>query len=405
MFDEITIGARLKTLRRWRGMTLEEVSGLSGLSKGFLSYVENGKRALDRRSHIAALASALRVSEADIVGGPHLTKDPVQSEPHGAVPAIRRALATNTLTEPGVDRARPLPELVAEVERVEPFHQACDYAKLGEALPALLDELHRHVAEPADEAAFRVALEALVQACTAATFTAKDLGYPDLAHLAAMRAMEAATILEDPAKLGEASFCRIHTMPRAGSWDRTLAAAEKAAEALEPAARDPHSRQVLGMLSLSAALAAAVQHDSDTAAGWLGEARALADRVDDAPDENWMSFSATNVGVWDVAVGVECGLHGGAVLELAKQVDEDKLTGKPGRHAAFLADVGRGLARDRGNRAEAVRWLQRAEKAAPQWIRNNKSVRDAVAVLLSRARAEAGGRELRGMAARMGIPH
>lgn len=54
--DEITIGARLRTLRRWRGMTQVELAGLAGLSPSFVSMVETGQRPLDRRSHIAAVA-------------------------------------------------------------------------------------------------------------------------------------------------------------------------------------------------------------------------------------------------------------------------------------------------------------------------------------------------------------
>ena len=70
--DEATIGVRLRTLRRWRGMTQVE---LAGVSFSFVSMVERGERALDRRSHIAALASALKVSETDLTGGPHLSAD------------------------------------------------------------------------------------------------------------------------------------------------------------------------------------------------------------------------------------------------------------------------------------------------------------------------------------------
>jgi transcriptional regulator with XRE-family HTH domain len=82
MHDATTIGARLRVLRRWRGMTLAQLAGQAGLTPSFLSMAERGQRALDRRSHISALAAALRVSEIDLVGGPHLTKDPVQSQPH-----------------------------------------------------------------------------------------------------------------------------------------------------------------------------------------------------------------------------------------------------------------------------------------------------------------------------------
>jgi transcriptional regulator with XRE-family HTH domain len=59
--DEITIGARLRILRRWRGKSQVELAGLADLSPSFLSMVETGQRPLDRRSHIAALASALKL--------------------------------------------------------------------------------------------------------------------------------------------------------------------------------------------------------------------------------------------------------------------------------------------------------------------------------------------------------
>jgi len=49
--------------------------------------------------------------------------------------------------------------------------------------------------------------------------------------------------------------------------------------------------------------------------------------------------------------------------------------------------------------------MRSPEDAAPQRIRNSAPVRETVAFLLNRARVAAGGRELRGMAARMGLPH
>jgi transcriptional regulator with XRE-family HTH domain len=77
-------------------MTQAELAGLADLSPSFVSMVEHGTRMLDRRSHITALASALRVSETDLVGGPHLSADPVQSDPQMAIPPLRVALQTNT---------------------------------------------------------------------------------------------------------------------------------------------------------------------------------------------------------------------------------------------------------------------------------------------------------------------
>jgi len=89
---------------------------------------------------------------------------------------------------------------------------------------------------------------------------------------------------------------------------------------------------------------------------------------------------------------------------MARMIDQAKIAYRT-RQASFLADVGRGLAREPKMRDDAVRWLRRAEDAGPQHVRNHPASRETVAYLLNRARADAGGRELRGMAARMGVPH
>jgi transcriptional regulator with XRE-family HTH domain len=403
--DEITIGARLRTLRRWRGMTQVELADLAGVSPSFVSMVEHGTRMLDRRSHISALASALRVSETDLVGGPHLSSDHLQSDPHMGIPALRVSLQTNSLTRPAVDQARPLSLLHHEVfGTIELMRRACDYVHVGQLLPLAIDELYRHVAEPEDEAAEQLALTTLVEACVIASSVARGLNYMDLAFLAAQRAEEAAVVLDDPVLKGKADFMWLHALPRTGSWDRNLAAAEQAASALEPYARDPLGLEVLGMLTLTASLSAASMQQGDTAAHWLDQAAEIATRVPDESVNNWQSFSATNVGIWRVSVGVERGESGGTMLELAERVVPD-LTTTPSRKADFFADVGRGLAREPRTRVEAVRWLRKAESAAPQRIRNSAPARETVAYLLNRAIATAGGRELRGMAARMGVPH
>jgi transcriptional regulator with XRE-family HTH domain len=404
--EDDTIGARLRILRRWRGMPQEQLGGLAGLPRSYISMVEHGTRILDRRSQIAAIAAALRVSETDLVGGPHLSQDRVQSDPHMTIPPLRMALQTNTLGNSVVDVARPLDELRGIVSgQVMSFRRACDYLSLGRLLPDVLDELHWHVAQPADEAAYRLALESLIEAYSGASGLARNLSYMDLSYLAALRAKEIATLLDDPVQQGKADFQWLLTLPRAGSSDRGLIAAETSANKLQPHAHDPLGLQVLGMLTLTASLSAATALREDAATHWLNEATDVASRVPDEPTRAWQSFSTSNVNIWRVMVGVERGVSGGAVLELAKPVRLDLFEPKAERRASFMADVGRGLAREQRTQAEAVRWLRRAEDAAPQKIRNSQGVRETVAYLFARARAAAGGRELRGMAARMGIPH
>ena len=404
MEETDTIGARLRFLRRCRGMTQVQLAGLVGLSPSAISMMESGQLALDRRSRISALAAALRVSEADLVGTPpHTGTDAQQSGPHVCVPALRIALLTNSLTRPAAGRARPAAELAAAAREAARLHRRCDFTAEGLLLPGLLDELHYAAAAGPGEDERKLALVTLVEACTTAAFMAKELGYPDLAHVAALRAEEAAGVLGDPVAQGKATFLRFHTAPRElEAWERSRTAAEQAAAALESHAGTAPAACVAGVLTLSAALASAVLQDETAAAHWLSEAAALADRVPDDMDGNWQSFGATNVALWRTAVAIERGEDGGRILALAGAVNQRKLTAGS-RRADFLADVGRGLARDTKTRPQAMQWLRRAEDAGPQRIRNSPAARDAVAFLLQRARSDAAGRELRGMAARMGI--
>jgi transcriptional regulator with XRE-family HTH domain len=401
--DEMTAGQRLRALRLWRGMSLAEVSGLAGLSAPYLSMAERGLRTIDRRSTIAALAAAMQVSEAELTGGPHLSKDPLQSGPHAAVPALRVALSMNSLGEPAVDHARPLERVVADLERLRLPHGAGDYLVQGEHLPGLLSELYYHASAPADEASRIAAAAALTDACIWSASMCHALRYPDLAQLAARSAVQAARVTEDPVRIGMAQFEQIGTAPQA--WDYSLILAERAASRLQPQARDPLGMQVLGMLTLRAALAAAAVQKGALADHWLAEASALADRVDDAdPTLNWEWFGATNVTCWRVAIGVERGESGQALRTLAATADPARLV-VPTRQAALLLDVARGLAREPSLQSDSVSWLRKAEQTAPQWIRNCAPARETVAYLLTRARSASAGREVRGMAARMGVSH
>ena len=405
MHDEITIGARLRTLRKWRRMTLGQVAGQAGMSVSYLSMAERGLRALDRRSYIAGIAAALQVSETDLVGMPHLGADHDQAAPHAHIPALRATLETNGLhQDPLVDQARPIRELVELMTgHVETHRRQYDFIEVGRALPDLIDELHFHLSDPADETVEQLALQTLVEAYMCAAGMARSLGHQDLGHIAASRADDVAVRLGDPIARGKAAFSLIR--PGGSTWHRVKVLTSRAADRLQPHVRTGGDMQVLGMLTLNAALAAAATLDNNSAQHWLNEAEDLAAHVPDDMTGNWQAFCTTNVNLWRVTVAVESGEGGLQVADKARTVDEEKLRGHAARRACFLADVGRGLARDRRTRREALIWLRRAEEAAPQRIRNDAKVHESVAVMLEQSKVNAGGRELRGMAARMGIPH
>ncbi|MGH3814546.1 MAG: hypothetical protein ACRDUV_19190, partial [Pseudonocardiaceae bacterium] len=100
------------------------------------------------------------------------------------------------------------------------------------------------------------------------------------------------------------------------------------------------------------------------------------------------------------SIALEFGEHGQA-LEAAKTVRPDLVAAV--QQAEFWAAVGRALVAGKKTRDKAVRVLVHAEQLAPQRIRHDVLVRETVAGLLRQARRDAGGRELRGLAWRMGI--
>ncbi len=393
--DTRAIGRRLREIRYWRGKSLRVVAELAGISEGHLSRLERGVRALDRRSLVFALADALEVSPSEITGQPYPPSSRAEAVGHSAAPVLRAVLRDIELGEPVfVGVPRPMPELRAAVAAVTAAATASDYGTLGETVPSLLAELHALV-EAADTPEAR---RLLASALHAAFYLAKDLGHGDLAWMVAGHLHRTAEGIGAAEWNGLAEFVRAHAVVGEHARQRALALAERAAEQLNP--DDAETGQVYGMLHLSAALQAASLRDEEQARSHLTEASETAARTGDGTFAG-LHFGPRNVGVWRVALAVEMGEEG-RVVELANNVDVAAIP-SAGRQATFFGDVGRGLARVRGREHEAVAALRQAEQLAPQRVRQSPYIRATVGELLGRARREAGGRELRGLAHRMGI--
>lgn len=61
------MGRRLRAARRARGKSQVVIAGLAGISRGYLSRLENGTRSLDRLSLIIALANALEIPPTQLI--------------------------------------------------------------------------------------------------------------------------------------------------------------------------------------------------------------------------------------------------------------------------------------------------------------------------------------------------
>jgi hypothetical protein len=128
----------------------------------------------------------------------------------------------------------------------------------------------------------------------------------------------------------------------------------------------------------------------------LDEAAETASRTGDTTTwDVW--FGPTEVAAWRVSVAAEAGADDDA-LAAAVQVDPRRMT-SPSRRASHYLDVARAAAGQRRTRTNATELLMRAERLAPQYVRAHPSAREAISELL----VTAGGRDLRGLARRVGV--
>lgn len=390
----MTIGQRVRLFRDWREMTLVETAGLAGMSKSWLSSVENGETPLYQAKHIDALAAALQISPSDLTGV-STASDAGTSVTRTRIDAVRGALmATEIGKRPRIDGdLRAVEDLTSEADAVAlDLYMMGEYERATAILPGLITHLHAHLAVGTDPGAVR----ALTMACASASAVVRNLGHPDLGWIAAERARRVAELTGRPALLGYADFYVAHALE---PYSRAYEYARAAVDALSPHVTDDLSTGVLGMLTMLVGLGAAVADDVPGAMAQLDEADRLAERTGDAPTMG-LWFGPTNAGIWRTAFCVEAG-DGGRVRELREVINPEAIPSLS-RRSAFWADIGRGLAQD-GRDEDAVNALARAEKIAPQRIRNNPMVRDTVSTILTRARRAAGGAVLHGMARRMGV--
>jgi transcriptional regulator with XRE-family HTH domain len=397
-----SIGRRIKEVRAWRDMTLKIVADRAGISEGYLSRIERGERPVNRRATLEGIAAALEVAPGELTGAHELVAGEGMGEVHAAVVALRVALADNALDDPADDAARPWPELAVTLHQVNvELRPAADYAALGLVLPDLIAELHAvAVTDPVHR---RKALHGLLDVYCAVTFTAKHLGEPDLATVAAMHARSVAAELDSPAHTALAELLRAHAVA-SPARARSLVLAARAADRVAPfVGGDGAAAEMYGMLHLTCALnAVALRHPAESADHQAEAADGAARVVGAGTNFGNQSFGQANVGFWGVTLAVERG-EGGKVGELARHIDPTAVA-SASRRAGFYSDLGRGLATERSRRDDAVSALLTAEQLAPQRVRANPFVREAVTDLLRRVRRDTVlGRELRSLAYRMGI--
>lgn len=393
MSEAPAIGRPLRQIRLARGKSLSVIAGLAGISPSYLSRLESGERALDRRSLIVALANALEVAPSEITASAIAT--PGELEEDRSLNAVRLALLSVSMGEPRGE-VLPMEALTPRVTEILTAQRDCDYVLVGAKLPGLIRDLHASVkAGRAERDVLRLLVLTHVQGTQA---WLGDIGASlDLAWQAATLAQRGAERLDEPLYSAVSSFGTAFGLLGAGGFDLAL----RALSAVDLGTETSEAMQVSGMLTLTSSLVLAAQGDHTERRAALDHAADLAAHTGEGNVFDF-GFGPSNVGVWRMSVALEAGEHAEAA-KIAETVNVDALP-SPTRKSAYYREYGRALARLPKRRGDAVMMLRRAEQISPARIHRHPFMRSILAELLAKAKRDAIGRELRGMAYRAGLP-
>ncbi|MBV8542409.1 MAG: helix-turn-helix transcriptional regulator [Pseudonocardiales bacterium] len=344
--DAQVIGARARMIRRRRGLSLEVAAGLAGITEGYLSMLELGRRGFNRRGLIEDLAEALGCSVADLTGQPYLPPDRESARAKRVIAAIGRGLNEAALDDVPDVQPRPLDTLDGWVRSAAELRDTASYRSSGEDIDAALIELQVHLVA-GDGRERQRAAELLTQTAYHAFVLATTFGYLNLAQLAAQRAYDAARITERPELEAFAVFARAPSVARTGGRRRAVRMLD---HALDDAQRlttirdeDTLGAETFGLLHLMGAHFAARDSDATAAAEHLDEAARVAMLTGERNGLR-QHFGPTNVNVWRVCIGAELG-QGPEVAERVERepIDLDILSSKD-RSAALHLDLARSWA-------------------------------------------------------------
>lgn len=388
-----SIGERIRARRLLRRWSVRHAASRAGIAHTTWSRIERGELRTDRYM-IADLAAALECSVSDLTGQPRVPADRALENAHARMVGVWRALVEIAPDEPSTRPVQPVATLAQRVELVAARRLAGDYAAVALLLPDLLADLHAAAVGPAPGDALRL----LVDALHSTMLTVRHLGYVVEPTLAAERCRQFAERLDEPVALAVADWMRAHAACATASYGRALTLTTRTIDTLTPNLAEPTAHEVLGMLHLTSAVAVLADRDVAVARGHLAEAGRLADLVGETT--SWsMLFGPANVGVWRMQVEIDAGEPGRAV-EISRGIDAAALS--TARRGSYHVEYARALT-DAGQDRDAVHQLLVAERTAPQLVRSWLVAQETARYLLTRARLNAGGSQLRGLCERLGV--
>ncbi|MCA6095850.1 helix-turn-helix domain-containing protein [Streptomyces sp. SCA3-4] len=373
------IGRRARRARLRLGMPQADLAAALGKSQGWVSKMERGLIELDRVGLLNQVASELHIHPNDLIGRPY-SSSPAENQWQVAAASILRELRRYDLAPVFDGTPRSSVVLWQDMKRLHRLRDAAANVAILRCLPDLFREA-RALAEVSAGHEREEAFAVYAVCCKFAHTAAHALGHPELVAMACERAAWSAQLSGDPLMPAVADWMRVWDMWATADWSDALALSDKALRSVQSEydEGDPLALRLWGTLQLRAAVSAARAGNQRETEDRIGHARAASERVDayvGAPvyDRHSLTFSAGNVEVHSISVALEMGDQTKA-LAINRRADVAVLERLPNsRRSHHHMDVARAWLWD-GNRDKAVAELEKAERIAPQLIRNHPIAR------------------------------
>ncbi|MEU6915926.1 helix-turn-helix domain-containing protein [Streptomyces olindensis] len=373
------IGRRARRARLRLGMTQADLAAALGKTQGWVSKMERGSIELDRVGVLNLLASELHVHPNDLIGRPY-NSSPAENQWQVSAAAILRELRRYDLAPVFDGTPRSAHQLWQETTRLHRLRDAAANVAIMEVLPDLFREA-RALAEVSTGHEREEAFAIYAVCCKFAHTAAHALGHPELIAMACERAAWSARLSGDPVMPAVADWMRVWDMWATADWDDSIALSDKAILSVQQDydRGEPLAVRAWGTLQLRAAVSAARSGRKAEAKDRIKHARSAAKRMTEAVgppvhDRHSLTFSPGNVQIHAISVALEMHEQREA-LSINRRTSKELVEALPNsRQGHHHMDLARAWLWD-GNRDKALKELEKAERIAPQLVRNHPIAR------------------------------
>lgn len=354
-----------------------------GRTQGWVSKVETNRVEIDSVSLLNALASTLGAHPNEITGRPFHGQNPADERGYTLVPQLTRELRRADLPAEG-EHFRPFSELEGDLALLTRQRGQARYTQMAATATSLLAELHLAYERTEGHEQQR-AYSLFALACKEVHSLAYGLGFPELVAFAQMRTKWAAQRSGNPHLEGVADYLAARDLWTTNDYGDAMLLLDHAAASVQASAErgDPASASLFGAIQLRAAVTAARANNADEAYTRLDLADEAA-RWEAPSDPYTLWWSTGNIGVHRVGIAVEL-CDGVEAVRRAQGFAIPRELPKS-RIGHFFLDASRGYVW-LGELDRALAALERAERMAPELVRNHPMAQGTVRQMLRLDRA------------------